>query len=669
MASAKKYFLPLLLFIVTFFVYAHNLSQSTYGGDVGDLVTAAFVFGVPHPPGYPLFTLLGFLLTRIHFLTPAFMVGLISVISSSLAVIFYYVLALKLTRNKFIALVSVLILAFNYFFWFYSEIAEVFALNNLFVMLLILLAYFYYKDKKIKYFYLLSFFSGLSLTNHQTIILIFPSLFILAISSFGKEKHKIKKLLAALLFFALGLLPYLYVPIAASNNPVVNWDRVKDLSSFLHLVLRQDYGTFSSGLFTKPNLQQCFVILGNYFFRSITQLTLPVVALILLGAFSLIKKNKLLLVSLFLAFFLSGPLFIFYAGFPITGSFMQGVYERFLLMSLVIGLIFFPLGLSYLIFFINRFFGKKLFQNLFIGVFLIIPLTFFFYNFPKTNLSNIWIGDYLAYDLLSPLPKNSVFFVSGDTPAFNTWYVHYALGFRPDIEVINNNNNYFNNQRALYLKEHPQEKNSKNLIINVVKEIAKTRSVFSINKQEGTSGNELIWFPYGLVYKLELSQNDVPTKDGFLNYTARIWQNFKFLKDSDKNNLALETLTILDIPTSYSNAMLETGNFLFTNYHDFELPYTFYQKALEIDKNNYKVYETLAVYYLFKKNCSLVAENAEKAIDIYPLDQLPYYLQYLDYKDCFKDQSKAKQVLSEYKQVFKSDMLKNEKNLKESVLK
>src|ERR1035437_3119488 len=120
MASVKKYFMPLLLFLVVFLVYIHNLSRSVYGGDVGDLVTAASVFGVPHPPGYPLFTFFGFLLTRIHFLTPAFMVGLISVFSSTLAVVIYYILAIKLTKNKFIALVSVLVLAFNYFFWFYS---------------------------------------------------------------------------------------------------------------------------------------------------------------------------------------------------------------------------------------------------------------------------------------------------------------------------------------------------------------------------------------------------------------------------------------------------------------------------------------------------------------------------------------------------------------------
>jgi len=669
MASVKKYFLPLLLFLVTFFVYICNLSQSIYGGDVGDLVAASAVFGVAHPPGYPLFTLLGFLLTRIHFLTPAFMVGLISAFSSSFAVALYYILALKITKNKFIALVSVLVLAFNYFFWFYSEIAEVFALNNLFVILLLTLAYFYFKDRKIKYFYLLAFFSGLSLTNHQTIVLLFPSLFILAFSSFRKEKHKIKKLIVALFIFAIGLLPYLYVPIASMHNPIINWDKVKDINSFLHLILRKDYGTFSSGLFAVPTLSQRFVILSTYFFRLISQLTLPVIMLILLGAASLIKKNKVLLATLLLAFILSGPLFIVYAGFPMMGGFMQGIYERFLLMSLVIGLIFLPLGLMSLIGFVNKFFGKKTFQNLFIGIFLIIPLMLFFYNFPKTNLSNVWVGDYLVYDLMSSLPKNAVFFVSGDTNTFNTWYVHYVLKFRQDIQLVSSNNNYFKNQTIQYLIKHPKEKNNKNLIVNVIKEIAKTREVFSVDKQEGEKGNELIWIPYGLTHQLVLSGNNIPTKNNFLNNTTAIWQNLKFTKAYKTNNLAFGSLTIADIPIMYSDAMLQAGNFLFTSYKDYDLAYAFYQKALQIDKDNYKAYDILAIYYLFKKECSLAKSSAEKVIELYPLDEQSYYQLYLNYRDCLKDQAKAKQVLNLYKQVFKSDMLKNEENLRESMVK
>ncbi|MBI2034467.1 MAG: DUF2723 domain-containing protein, partial [Candidatus Levybacteria bacterium] len=106
--SSKKMsiILPSFLFAFSLFIYLHNLSLSIYGGDVGDLVTAAIVGGVAHPPGYPLFTLLGFILTRLNIFTPAFMVGLISVFSSSVSVLVYYFFSLKLTNSKLIAFIS-----------------------------------------------------------------------------------------------------------------------------------------------------------------------------------------------------------------------------------------------------------------------------------------------------------------------------------------------------------------------------------------------------------------------------------------------------------------------------------------------------------------------------------------------------------------------------------
>ena len=54
----------------------------------GDSVTAAFTLGVPHPPGYPLWTLLGFLWSHlaVSFGNPAWRIGLLSVVTGALLV-------------------------------------------------------------------------------------------------------------------------------------------------------------------------------------------------------------------------------------------------------------------------------------------------------------------------------------------------------------------------------------------------------------------------------------------------------------------------------------------------------------------------------------------------------------------------------------------------------
>ncbi len=250
-----RFLLPIGLFFFFLILYVHNLSRSVYGGDVGDLLTASFVGGVAHPPGYPLFTLLGYILTR-HtiFPTPAFAVGLISAFSGAFGVVLFFLITKKLTGKTLAPFIGALILGFSYLFWFYSEIAEVFALNSFFVLLLIYLYICYNEHPTQKIRNIIFFTFGLALTNHHTIIFLFPSLLILLFRkkylSLRNIGGKIKDVFISIIFFLLGFLPYLYVPFAAARKTVVNWDNVHDIPSFFHLLLRQDYGTFNAGTFS-----------------------------------------------------------------------------------------------------------------------------------------------------------------------------------------------------------------------------------------------------------------------------------------------------------------------------------------------------------------------------------------------------------------------------------
>ena len=53
------YLYPLASFLVPFVVYWRTMCPALYIGDGGDFITASHTLGVPHPPGYPLYTLLG----------------------------------------------------------------------------------------------------------------------------------------------------------------------------------------------------------------------------------------------------------------------------------------------------------------------------------------------------------------------------------------------------------------------------------------------------------------------------------------------------------------------------------------------------------------------------------------------------------------------------------
>ena len=54
-----------LIFLLSFAVYLITLCPTVYVGDSGEFTTAAYTLGITHPPGYPLYVLLGKIFTLI----------------------------------------------------------------------------------------------------------------------------------------------------------------------------------------------------------------------------------------------------------------------------------------------------------------------------------------------------------------------------------------------------------------------------------------------------------------------------------------------------------------------------------------------------------------------------------------------------------------------------
>jgi hypothetical protein len=659
-AFIRRNALPIVLFLSLLVLYLHNLSRSVYGGDVGDLVTAAFVGGVPHPPGYPLFSLLGFLLTRfvgVFQQTPAFMVGLISIFSSAGTVVLFFLISKKLTKHTLVSLIGALVLAFTYLFWFYAEIAEVFALNTFFAFLLLYLAFLYRETGKKFYLYFLAFFAGLSLTNHHTIIFLFPAVLYLVYKPLWETVKKRKRVLAScLLLGLLGLSVYLYIIFASLRHPIIDWANITDVQSFIDLITRKRYGTFQAGNFPIPPPQVRAVILKYYFIDIVSQLTLPVFALSLVGGIVLFLKKRAIAIALIAAFFLTGPFFITYAGFPLSDSYRFGVYERFLSLSASLAVLFLPVGLLAFTQALGRFFTKPVYVVLFQLIFLLIPLQLFIYNFPKTNLSNVWDGDTLGFDELRALPKNSVLFLSGDTNLFNTWYVRYARGFRPDTMVLNplapdtTNRVLSSNFTKMKSSSDNAQQSVKNLSQNVAQLNTVTR-VFSDLQMVGPNG-EFSWVPYGMAYRLLHSDEKKPDDAAYKKESSRVWSTYEFPKQK-LGSLAQGSFTISDIPMYYSNGMLMTGNYFHDALRDNEMAESYYQSALRMVPDNAKAMVALGVlYWTDQHNCSKGIGYLENAMTTDPTEKRFYQLVYIAYKNCNVAESKQKALLTSYYQQF-----------------
>ena len=661
---SRKIILPVIFFIGFLLLYVSYLSKSVYGGDVGDLVTSAFVGGVPHPPGYPLFTFLGFILIHsLPYVAPAFAVGLISAIAGSAGILLFFLLVRKISKNDLAASLATLTLGFSFLYWFYAEIAEVFELNAFFAIAMFFLAILYREKKKARYLFLLLFVAGLASTHHETIVLIFPSIFLLVVATFW---HAVKKnfliIVGGLLAFVLGLLPFAYIFIASSHNPLINWDSVHNIPSFFHLILRQDYGTFTAGIFGTPSLMQRLITVQIYVTDLIEQITIPVVFIILVGFYQFFKKDKILFFSILLGWLLSGPLFLAYAGFPLTGEFILGAYERFTIMPAVIFLIPFASGLVAFSYFLAKFLPKRNYPLLFQSVFLFIPLMLFIYNAPKTNLSKIMIGDTYAKDYFQ-LPANAVLLISGDTQVFNTWYVHYVLHVRPDILLYNvGAPSPVGNSIGNFLKKFPQKQRPE-AMVTILEELSLKRPIFSTFQFQPKKGNKIIWVPYGLSYQMVLQKNNIPDKSTYEKEAIALWKRLHVPTPKEMQNKAYHNLTIADISNYYSNGLIAAGTFIYSQYHDVNTAFLYFKKARDVAPANAKAYDALGVLYTTIPNkCQETVDNLSKAISLDMYQEVPYFLLYNAYTHCYHSVPLMKEIMQSFTNTFHKNFMKEYKS-------
>lgn len=662
--TSKKFILPInsiiftFFFAIIFFLYLHNLTHDIFGGDIGDLVSAAYLMGVPHPSGYPLFTFVGFILSHLPFaVSPVTKIAYISLFSSLLSIIFYKKILDLLVKNPLVKFISILILSFSYLFWLYSEIPEVFAMNTMFVLLITYLSIRFHKIGGYYNFLTIVFFLGLSLTHHQTIILITPFVLILFCKRYKLILNFKKKLLLAPIFFILGLTPYLYIFIAASKNPVINWGNASEIGRFIALVTRQDYGTFSAGPFPQPVFEARIIAVKEFFTTLISSVSFPGFVLGIIGMLYFLRKDKILGLALFLSFFLSGPFFAAYANFPIINTFVLGAVERFYLFSQVIFIIFLAVGLEGIFLFSKRVFSKPEYAILIVCVFAIIPILLFKANYEKTDLSTVSIGDNFGYDVLKNVDKNSLLIVSGDTKTFNTWYVYLILKYRSDIDLIQMGNfgirnDYFDTVYERVVKRYKDLGNI-GLFAEAVKEALKEKKVYSstpVNKID----NSFIWLPRGLVFEL-IKDEEIPSEDDYKKIVLSDWNKINI--PVRKNlTVAERSLTTSDIPAYYADALVTAGLFIFSRYDDSNFSMDLFNKAVKTDPLYSKGYASRSQVYSRNGECIVAEKEIRHAISLLPTESTYYLLWYLYQKDCFKNEKQKKYVADQYRNIFRRNI-------------
>lgn len=638
----------LVLFAIVGFVYFGLQTSTIYGGDAGDLISAAYLFGVAHPPGFPLYTLVGHFLTKIPFSTVAWRVSFLSSIPSLFTVIIIFLIIKNLTGKVLPAAIASFSLAFSYLFWLYSEIAEVFALHSLFIALLTFLLLLFFCTKRINYLYFFIFLFALSLCHHHTILFLAPIyIFFLWINRKlipFKNRWFIFRLLT---LFLLGLLPYLYLPLSALRSPALNWDNPVTLANFIRLITRADYGSFTPGAFV-INLPFARIYQFKAFARFITtEFTLVGVVICALGCFNQFVKRRKIWQFLFLSFLSIGPFFLFYAAYPLAIDFGLATYERFLLPSYIFLVIWFGEGIVFAAETITKLLGrlisrKKAYQFLpfFELVFFIFPISFFIANYPKISiLKNDRTAENLAEDILKTVPDQGILILSSDTPLFNTQYLYYTEQKRNDIKLIHLSKLYHKYYLKTLKTYYPDlvlpDSESGDFIADFFTENSKRFVIMSNSSAPGSGG---FWLPLGLLQKHYLAEEDIPSEEEIIIENEKLWQLYQ---DPLKGSLLLyKNLMLADVLKVYADSLKNYAQGLFrVERYKEALPVL--EKARVYQPNDGSI---LLLYGEAAYKNGLCPQAEEATFLAVENDQslVEGYKQLASiYRECFKDEDKA----------------------------
>jgi hypothetical protein len=440
--------------LIAFAVYAITVEHTVPTGDSGELIAAAYVAGIAHPPGYPLYTMLGYIATHLPGGSAALRMNLMSGLFDAVAVGIVFLVVHRLiasaggaTRDRlpYVAAASAsLALAFSSVFWAYSVVAEVFALNNLFAALLLLIGIEWARrPERMWLLYAFLFVFGLALTNQQTIVLFVPAFLVLAWRgwtllprSAGALRVGARDLAKAVGALIAGLLPLVYLPLAAAGDPAMNWGNPTTFGRFWTLLTRRNYGTTSLVVGGKPgSLWENTRLL----FGTLTSGFVVVGALLaLLGLWWAWNRRRAEGVALFSAFFFAGPVFQWYTNTDYPDELTKSIIARFYILPSIPTAIVAGLGAWWLLEKAApvRLGRPGLVAAVVAGALLLVPVSAAAAHWSTQDLSGDHVAEDYGHDLLASLPPNALLLMRGDNNLDSVSYVQNVEHFRPDVIAL-----------------------------------------------------------------------------------------------------------------------------------------------------------------------------------------------------------------------------------------
>ncbi len=277
-----------VVFLITLVQFVITAQPSVSFWDPGELSAAAYKLEVPHPPGGPLFSLVGHILYMIPFPgSLGFRMNLVSVLSSAFSILFLYLIVVRLVKiykkrdpltmveaygTYFSAAIGAFSLSFCDTFWFNGVEANYFAAATFLFSAIVWLTLVWYEKSEEpgswKYFLMIAYLAGLAGGVHlMSVLTIFAAVMVIVFKRVITDDTLCKKTW----YIFLGHVALLVViALVMWGNQVANQpptpDEVKDYDSNFKMIMiavsALYVAAFWKKVFTKNSFYVPIVIAG-----------------------------------------------------------------------------------------------------------------------------------------------------------------------------------------------------------------------------------------------------------------------------------------------------------------------------------------------------------------------------------------------------------------------
>lgn len=487
----------LVVFSIIAFVYMWSTPRTVVFEDDGLFIMAAYFNGIAHAPGYPLFTLLGHLATYIPFGSIAYRVHILSGILGALSCVCVWYVARLLITDYIYAYTAALGFGISRIFWSQSIIAEVYSLNVLIFLILVILSIYLARDEQGintgKLMKWMGFIYGLGLSNHwPLLILSTPMLLAIVLPRWKSWLPHIPK---ALLFLLLGLLPYAWMIWRSHMNPTISfYGPIDSFSDFWFTVSRQGYveGDHNIGAGLYDKIMFCGFLLKE----TVSQYGWFQTVFVIIGIFSQWKYlHKNLCIALILGYLGSTFLLNGLLGFTYD-PLHRDLFKVYPVIAYVVVSLWMVLGLKYILAKSNDFFQKYVNFN-FIKVTLCILVLFseFFINLPYNYRAGDRLAEEYGLAVFETLPADAVFITFTDVETGTLGYLNLIQKVRPDVSIINSDGLVFSNR--LFHKANIDQEQKYEILSSYLK--AEERPIYFVRGIPSIYGSN----DYGIYLKLD----------------------------------------------------------------------------------------------------------------------------------------------------------------------